>query len=48
MSEEMVTITKDEYERLLKAEDWLGCLAAAGVDNWEGIEFAQELHQAKN
>lgn len=37
---EMITITKSEYERLIKAERWLECLNAAGVDNWEGIDEA--------
>lgn len=38
--EEMVTIPKSEYKRLLKDSDWLACLEAAGVDNWSGIEEA--------
>ena len=42
---EMVTITKTEYERLLKKERWLECLEAAGVDNWSGIEYAYEILQ---
>ena len=48
MPEEMITITKDEYDELVEAASWLSALEDAGVDNWEGIEFAQELHQAKN
>lgn len=40
MSDETVTIKKSEYERLLKDSDWLSCLEAAGVDNWEGMEEA--------
>lgn len=24
-------------------EDWVNCLEGAGVDNWEGYEFAQEM-----
>ena len=39
-NQEMVTITKREYERLMKRDDWLGYLEAAGVDNWQGIEEA--------
>ena len=23
---------------------WLGCLESAGVDNWGGFEYAQELY----
>jgi hypothetical protein len=45
---EMITISKEEYDELVEAASWLSTLEDAGVDNWEGIEFAQELHQAKN
>ena len=37
---ETVTISKIEYERLLERDEWLDCLEAAGVDNWEGIDEA--------
>lgn len=40
---EMVTITKKEYDQLLKDSDWLACLEAAGVDNWEGIDEAMNI-----
>lgn len=40
---EMVTITKNEYDRLLKQVDWLQCLEVAGVDNWDGIEDAMRI-----
>ena len=45
MSEEveMVTITKKEYDRLKHSEMTLECLEAAGVDNWDGYAYAQEL-----
>jgi hypothetical protein len=43
MAEEMVTITKKEYKRLFKREEWLSCLEAAGVDNWEGFDYAREI-----
>jgi hypothetical protein len=42
---ETVTIPKSQYERLLKDSDWLGCLEAAGVDNWQGIDMAHEMHR---
>ena len=38
-----VTITLDEYEQLQAAYEWLGYLEAAGVNNWEGIDYAGEL-----
>jgi uncharacterized protein YggE len=35
-----VTIKKSEYDRLIDANKMLDKLYAAGVDNWEGFEFA--------
>lgn len=43
MPEETITITLAEYKKLLKDQEWLECLNAAGVDNWRGIEEAHEL-----
>lgn len=43
MSEEMVTITKEEYDSLVSDSEFLDCLRAAGVDNWEGYDTAQEM-----
>lgn len=44
---ETVTISKSEYERLVRDSEWLALLEAAGVDNWQGIDYAYELkHQA--
>ena len=37
-----VTITQEEYESLLEDSKFLRALEAAGVDNWEGYEFAFE------
>ena len=42
-TKEMVTITKEEYEDLLSGAHWLSCLESAGVDNWQGIDFAYEI-----
>ena len=41
--EETVTITKTKYQQLLAQAEWLSYLVAAGVDNWQGIDFAYEL-----
>jgi hypothetical protein len=38
-----VTIPKADYEVLVAASDFLDCLQAAGVDNWEGYCVAQEM-----
>lgn len=44
-TEETVTITKKRYEDLLEAEDWLGWLEAAGVDNSCAWEYAADLRR---
>jgi hypothetical protein len=38
--EEMVTIPKAAYEALLEQSFMLEALDGAGVDNWDGYEFA--------
>ncbi len=41
--EETVTISKEEYESLLEDQKLLQCLQDAGVDNWEGYDYAMEM-----
>jgi len=48
MSGEMITITKKEYDRLIEREEWLECLEAAGVDNWQGYDDARALLKEGN
>jgi len=49
MSNETVTIPKEEYEELLESQRWAETLAWAGVDNWEGIDEAREIfHRNQN
>ena len=43
MEKETITITKKEYKKLKANSRWLSCLEAAGVDNWEGYDYAREL-----
>lgn len=43
--QEMVTITKREYDQLQKESHWLGCLEQAGVDNWCGFDEAREIYR---
>lgn len=43
MLEQTVTIPKTEYESLKLSAEWLRYLEAAGVDNWDGYDFAKEL-----
>ena len=40
---ETVTITKKEYESLIEDQNWLNTLKNAGVDNWQGIDYAYEM-----
>lgn len=48
MTEETITISKERYANMVKRLDWLSCLEAAGVDNWEGISYAYELLEEDN
>ena len=41
----IVTMTLQEYEDLYEDQVFLKCLQHAGVDNWEGYEYAQEEFQ---
>lgn len=45
MTEEMITITRKEYESLKDAQDLLECLKGAGVDNWCGYDDAIEMYE---
>ncbi len=40
---ELVEIEKDVLEELKSDSEFLGCLMACGVDNWNGYEQAQEM-----
>jgi len=42
---ELITITKKEYDSLVKDSNWLSCLENAGVDNWGGCDYARELYR---
>lgn len=33
-------IKESEYRQLIEAREWLECLEEAGVDNWEGYDYA--------
>jgi len=43
MSNETVTISKEEHEELLSDQGFLRCLQACGVVDWSGFEAAQEM-----
>jgi hypothetical protein len=44
-NQETVTITKEEYDRLLDREWFLECLKAQGVDNWQGYGDAWDMYE---
>ena len=43
MSEKTITISQDEYDQLRRDSEFLECLYSAGVDNWDGYEYAQDM-----
>lgn len=43
MEKETVTISTDEYAQLLRDSEFLECLIACGVDNWEGYSDALKM-----
>jgi hypothetical protein len=45
MTTEMIAITKKQYDTLIEDSNWLRFLEAAGVDNWDGYDFARELSE---
>lgn len=40
-----VSISKSRYEVLLAAERFISALNAAGVDNWEGYDYACKIYE---
>jgi hypothetical protein len=43
MDKETVTIEKERYEELLQTEKFMTALQAAGVDNWDGYDYAVDM-----
>ena len=41
--EETITISRKYYEHLVERNNWLECLEAAGVDNWDGWDEAAAM-----
>jgi len=46
--DDTVSVPRNEYEELLERSAWLSALEAAGVDNWEGSEIAQDIYDERN
>ena len=40
---ETVEISKERYDELIDIESFMLALQAAGVDNWDGYDVAQEM-----
>lgn len=40
-----VTISLEEYQDLLDSRMWEQALECAGVDNWEGYDYATTIYQ---
>jgi hypothetical protein len=45
MSEEMITIKKSEYDKLIDDQNFLWVLEAVGVDGWDGYDHAKEIFE---
>lgn len=43
--DEVVTISKKDYEELLDRDAFLSALEAGGVDNWEGFDNAVKIYE---
>jgi hypothetical protein len=48
MSAYTIEIEMDEYNELVADQKFLRCLEAAGVNDWDGFEVAQEMFQEQN
>lgn len=40
-----VLVEKDTYDSLVEDSQWLACLEAAGVDNWNGYDYARDIQK---
>jgi len=38
-----ITITQEQYNELITDQQFLEALRAAGVDNWDGYDYAVEM-----
>lgn len=46
--QKMISITQNEYDRLVQKEAKLNALEAAGVDNWDGYDYALDILNGDN
>jgi hypothetical protein len=45
MPDETITVSKKLFDQLQKDSAFLGCLKAAGVDNWDSYSLAWEMYR---
>lgn len=43
MNEELITISRKQYESLLEDSIFLSYLETCGVDNWSGYDYACDM-----
>jgi hypothetical protein len=43
---DVMMVPMDKYNELVNDQKWLQALEAAGVDNWEGFDYARELYNS--
>lgn len=48
MVDDTVNIPIEEYEELLEDSMFLEALSRAGVDNWDGYDYAHEIFEEMN
>ena len=48
LADETITVLKSEYILLQSRDEWLNCLEGAGVDNWEGFDYAVEIWEMEH
>lgn len=43
----LVAVDRKHYEQLVERDNFLTALEAAGVDNWQGIDYAHRLMEGE-
>lgn len=46
--ESIIPVPQSRFEELLKTEEFMRALEAAGVDNWEGYDYAIDILNGDN
>ena len=44
---ETITISVEDYNELVSDSNFLSALMAAGVDNWDGYDYAVEIYNGE-